>query len=263
MTAIVDNWTSRLRESVIGIRVQFVKNWKLELHTVSFRHLEGCHTGQNIRDTFLAELRSRGVREAQVGTVVCDNAANMTKAFNMADHFDEDWQEVPADNDEYDEAAQDEDPFQGPSEEITMSSFHRVRCAAHTMIQLAVNAGLREDERAKELLELINSTVNVSRRSSFWTERLKALCGKDLIPPAGTRWNSLVEALKRLTEGPATTTDKEASSKPPQSDAGREGTSHASDPYAFLDLVCPTEDQEQSELQSYLRSTSTADDVLT
>ncbi|KAL1443623.1 hypothetical protein MTO96_030240 [Rhipicephalus appendiculatus] len=123
----------------------------------------------------------------------------MTKAFNMADHFNEDWQEVPADDDEYDKAAQYEEPFQGPSEEITMSSFHRVRCAAHTL-QLTVNAGLREDERAKELLELINSTVNVFRRSSFWTERLKALCGKDLIPSAGTRWNSLVAALKRLTE---------------------------------------------------------------
>lgn len=49
---IVDIWSSRIRESIIGIRVQFVKDWKLELHTVSFRHIEGCHTGQNIRETF-------------------------------------------------------------------------------------------------------------------------------------------------------------------------------------------------------------------
>ncbi|XP_049267220.1 uncharacterized protein LOC125756455 [Rhipicephalus sanguineus] len=37
----------------------------------------------------------------------------MTEAFNMADHFDEDWQEVPPDEDECDEAAQNEEPFQG------------------------------------------------------------------------------------------------------------------------------------------------------
>ncbi|KAH7973255.1 hypothetical protein HPB52_023320 [Rhipicephalus sanguineus] len=118
----------------------------------------------------------------------------------MADHFDEDWQEVPPDEDECDEAAQNEEPFQGSSQEMTsLTSFHRVRRAAHTL-QLAVNAGLREDEHAKELLELINSTANVFRRSSLWTERLKALCAKDSIPHAGTGWNSLVTALKRLTE---------------------------------------------------------------
>ncbi|KAH8020282.1 hypothetical protein HPB51_025802 [Rhipicephalus microplus] len=195
---IVVIWTSRIAESIIGIRVQFIQNWILELHTVSFRHIEGRHTGENTRETFLAELRSRGIREAQVGTVVCDNAANMTKAFNVEDPFDGDWQEVPTDEDECDEATQYEEP-EGSSEEMTITSFHRVRCAGRTL-QLAVNAGLREDERPKEVLELINATVNVFRRSSFWTERLKALCGKDLIPPAGTRWNSLVAALKRLTE---------------------------------------------------------------
>ncbi|KAL3209477.1 hypothetical protein MRX96_009212 [Rhipicephalus microplus] len=116
----------------------------------------------------------------------------MTKAFNMEDHFDGDWQEVPADEDECDEATQYEAPFEGSSEEMTMTSFHR---------------------------------------------------------------------------GSATNTKKEASSQPSQFDVGREGISEgisrASDPYALLDLVCPTEDREQSELRSYLSSTSTADDVLT
>lgn len=163
---IVDIWTSRIRESIIGITVQFIQNWKLELHTVLFRHIEGRHTGENIRETFLAEWRSRGIREAQVRTVVCDNATNMTKAFNMEDHFDGDWQEVSADEDECDEATQYEEPFEGFSEELTMTSFHRVRWAAHTL-QLKVNARLREDKRAKEVLELINATLNLFRRSSF------------------------------------------------------------------------------------------------
>ncbi|KAH7940386.1 hypothetical protein MRX96_017863 [Rhipicephalus microplus] len=121
---IVDIWTSRIRESIIGIRVQFIQNWKLEQHMVSFRHIEGRHTGENIREMFLAESRSRGIRGVQMGTVVCDNAANMTKAFNMEDHFGGDWQDVPADEDECDEATQYEEPFEGSSEEMKMNSFH-------------------------------------------------------------------------------------------------------------------------------------------
>lgn len=179
---IVDIWSSRVRQSVMGIRVQYVKNWKLQLYTVSFRHIEGRHTGQNIRETFVAEMRSRGVREPQVGTVVCDNAANMTKAFNMTEHFGEEWLDRVPDG----EGSESEHSFQEPpepvGEEITsIASFHRVRCAAHTL-QLAVNAALRKDEGAKEILALINATVNVFRRSCYWTERLKVLCGKDLIP---------------------------------------------------------------------------------
>lgn len=77
--------------------------------------------------------------------------------------------------------------------------FHKVRCAAHTL-QLAVNAAVREDDKARALLATLNTTVNVFRRSCLWTERLKELCGKDLVPAAGTRWNSLVAALIRLTE---------------------------------------------------------------
>ncbi|KAL3231816.1 hypothetical protein MRX96_023246 [Rhipicephalus microplus] len=126
---IVDIWTSRIRESIIGIRVQFIQNW----------NCTRCRL-----DTLKA-----AILVAQVGTVVCDNAANMTKAFIMEDHFDGDWQEGPADEDECDEATQYGEPFEGSSEEMTMTSFHRVRCAAHTL-QLAVNAGLREDERANE-----------------------------------------------------------------------------------------------------------------
>ncbi|KAL1417916.1 hypothetical protein MTO96_026404 [Rhipicephalus appendiculatus] len=44
----------------------------------------------------------------------------------MADHFDRDWQQVPPNEEECDEAAQYEEHFQGSSEEIPMTSFHRM-----------------------------------------------------------------------------------------------------------------------------------------
>lgn len=62
-------------------------------------------------------------------------------------------------------------------------------------------------------------------------------------------------------QGPAATADK-ASSQQAQCDVGQEGIGDARDPYALLDVVCPTAHHEQSELDRYLSSTSTADDVL-
>ncbi|KAM7289613.1 transcription initiation factor TFIID subunit 4 isoform X13 [Ixodes scapularis] len=76
---------------------------------------------------------------------------------------------------------------------------HRIRCAAHTL-QLAVNGAIRNEEAAKELIDVVNRVINIFRRSSYWTGRLKDLCGKDLVPATGTRWNSILAALKRLTQ---------------------------------------------------------------
>lgn len=88
---IVDLWTSKLRESVMGIRVQFLEEWRLHVKTLSFRHFTGRHTGEKIREVFIAEIALRGINQCQVGTVVCDNAANMAKAFDMGGTLTEEW----------------------------------------------------------------------------------------------------------------------------------------------------------------------------
>lgn len=59
--------------------------------------MSGRHTRKDIRETFVAKLESRGIKEALVRAVVCDNASNMTKALNMNENFDDDWQERIAD----------------------------------------------------------------------------------------------------------------------------------------------------------------------
>lgn len=197
---VIDIWTSRLRQAILGIRVHFIKDWNLRHYMLSFKHMRGKHTGENIRETFLAELESRGVSEALVGAVVCDNASNMTKAFNMSENFDDDWKERVADPEDCEEhEATDMEVDDKQEDTGQIPSFKRVRCAAHTL-QLAVNSALRGDEAAQRLLTSVNAAVNVFRRSCFWSEQLRDQCGKDLVPASGTRWNSLVAALKRLTE---------------------------------------------------------------
>lgn len=185
---IVDIWTSRRRNSIMGIRVQFVKDWRLHLQTLPFRYFEGRHTGENIREVFVTEISLRGINQSQVGTVVCDNAANMTKAFDMGDTFMEHWTHTTPDPEDSEEESVHDTLAHATEEEEeeTATLFHRVRCAAHTL-QLAVNSAMGEDDKAQGLLATLNTVVNVFRRSCLWTERLKKLCGKDVVPAAGTR----------------------------------------------------------------------------
>lgn len=198
---MVDLWSSRSRASVLGIRVQFIKNWELKMHTLSFRHFSGHHTGQQIRQAFEAELSKRGVAASQIGSVVCDNASNMTKAFNMSVIFVDKWLPKVLESD--DAGDPEGNPEECPTSEVDVSAAlpacRRMRCTAHTL-QLAINDAIRDDKTVAELLKQLNSIINIFRRSPYWTSRLKDLCGKDVVPATGTRWNSIISALNRLTQ---------------------------------------------------------------
>ncbi|KAH9365310.1 hypothetical protein HPB48_022497 [Haemaphysalis longicornis] len=66
-----------------------------------------AHTGENIREVFVAEISLRGISQSQVGTVVCDNTANMTKAFDMGDTFMEHWTRTTPDPEDSEEESVD------------------------------------------------------------------------------------------------------------------------------------------------------------
>ncbi|KAM7307910.1 hypothetical protein ISCGN_011546 [Ixodes scapularis] len=101
------------------------------------------------------------------------------------------------------EVSSEENPENCSSTEVDVSEAlqpcHRVRCCAHTL-QLAVNDALRDDKTVSELLKLLNSIINLFRRSSYWTGRLKEVCKKDVVLASSTRWNSILAALNRLTQ---------------------------------------------------------------
>ncbi|XP_042143397.1 zinc finger BED domain-containing protein 4-like [Ixodes scapularis] len=199
---IVDLWSSRSRDSIIGIKVQFVSNWKLNTYTLAFKHFPGNHTGDHIREAFEHELLERGIKLHQIGCVVCDNASNMSKAFNMSMIMEDKWCGSAAATDpdcEEDEASPEDCSAAELDLSRALSPCHRIRCAAHTL-QLAVNGALRKDQASKELLDIVNRVVNLFRRSPLWTGRLKEICSKDLVPATGTRWNSVLAALKRLIQ---------------------------------------------------------------
>lgn len=198
---IVDLWSSRTRDSILGIKVQFVSKWELETYTLAFKHFPGSHTGDHIREAFEQELIERGIQLEQIGCVVADNASNMGKAFNMSMIMEEKWHINAADPEisEEEEAGLEDCSTVEPDLPTALNPCHRIRCAAHTL-QLAVNGAIRGEQASKELLDVVNRVINMFRRSPLWTGRLKELCKKDLVPSTGTRWNSILAALKRLTQ---------------------------------------------------------------
>ncbi|KAM7306100.1 hypothetical protein ISCGN_015996 [Ixodes scapularis] len=126
----------------------------------------------------------------------------MSKAFNMSMIMEDKWCGSAAATDpdcEEDEASPEDCSAAELDLSRALSPCHRIRCAAHTL-QLAVNGALRKDQASKELLDIVNRVVNLFRRSPLWTGRLKEICSKDLVPATGTRWNSVLAALKRLIQ---------------------------------------------------------------
>lgn len=53
---IVDVWSSGSRDSIIGVKVQFVSNWKLNTYTLAFKHFPGNQTSDRIPGAFEQEL---------------------------------------------------------------------------------------------------------------------------------------------------------------------------------------------------------------
>lgn len=112
-------------------------------------------TGENIRETFLAELESRGISEAQVGAAICNNASNMTKAFNMTENFDDDWKERVPDPEDSEEHEANETPTDyEPEDAVRLPAVCRARLATGNKF-----CPMRGRDGVK-MLTLMNATVN-------------------------------------------------------------------------------------------------------
>lgn len=66
---IIDIWTSFQGKSIMGVKVQFVDNWKLTQQVVGLKHFPCSHTAENIKqlivDFFQKDLE---IRPCQVST---------------------------------------------------------------------------------------------------------------------------------------------------------------------------------------------------
>lgn len=54
---LLDIWSSKQKEAVIGVQVRFIHDWKLQQYTLGFRHFPGTHDGKRIKDALETMLK--------------------------------------------------------------------------------------------------------------------------------------------------------------------------------------------------------------
>jgi hypothetical protein len=61
VNVLLDIWSTRMQESVLGLQVQIIKDWKVKLMTLGFLSFPGLHTGANIRRMVEDHLKIFGI----------------------------------------------------------------------------------------------------------------------------------------------------------------------------------------------------------
>ena len=78
----IDIWTDRRVHSFLGVTAHTFHSCKSFSGLLAFKVLKGQHTGVRIAEDLARVLEENGIKE-KVFFVVCDNASNMRKAFDV------------------------------------------------------------------------------------------------------------------------------------------------------------------------------------
>jgi hypothetical protein len=222
---ILDFWTSRMQQSVIGVKIQYISStWVLENAVLAFKHCEGSLTGENIETIVSGILKESNVTRSQVNCIMADNAANIDKAFRdkvttclllapSNDHnslmVEEIEPRVQVDENEdgecdgenlgfglTDSVAANLEDFLDPIDE----SWNRKRCLCH-ILNLVVKGAIRKSASAQLALDKVKAATNFFRKSNLHHEELKKKTNNiGLRAPVDTRWNSWLLCIERILE---------------------------------------------------------------
>ncbi|XDV45301.1 hypothetical protein PO909_013419 [Leuciscus waleckii] len=181
VSTTADIWTCH-NKSYIGMTAHWIdpSNFHREKAALACKSIKGRHT-YDIVATEIEQVHSSYGLSEKVTATVTDNGSNFVKAFR-----------------EY-AASDSEDEGSGEDEEVSFTDVQEVlsteqedpghftlpphlRCASHT-------------------LNLICSALwTKASRSTVAAELVESLCGKKLMVPTVTRWNSFHNAVARITE---------------------------------------------------------------
>jgi len=53
---IFDMWSTRQKESVIGVKLRYMRNWKIYHEVLAFKSFQDAHTGENIKAIVIDQL---------------------------------------------------------------------------------------------------------------------------------------------------------------------------------------------------------------
>ncbi|CAG7734859.1 unnamed protein product, partial [Allacma fusca] len=225
---MLDMWTDREKNSVMGIKAQFIsKNWKINNLVLGFRHFTSHHDSIAIRNMFNSVLKnSYKVDPVKVGFAVGDNASNVKAAFGRVDPLDmqsigiQTEADIPPNGDSDDEWEDFEEFFEIDSNSdddnfaLQKDLFKtaergldkwatvivpKLPCYCH-LLQLAVKDSLEANSNISALVKDVKKVKKFFHASPYWYNKFKVKAGKGLVNQADTRGNTVCFVFERLVQ---------------------------------------------------------------
>ena len=199
-----DCWSAHHR-SYIGVTAHWIDTETLQRKScvLACRRLKGKHTF-DVLAAQLEDIHTEFQIRSKVVKTTTDNGSNFVKAFSVFS---------ASSNSEEEE---DEDPDKGGSFENVFDNLTEAskgfeyqlpphhRCSAHTLNLISTTDAdkAQADPSYKRLsrgsFAKCQAIWNKTSRSDQAAEKVKELCGLNLIKPNATRWNSIFMAVQRL-----------------------------------------------------------------
>jgi len=195
----IDIWTDRRVHSFLGVTAHTFHSCKSFSGLLAFKVLKGQHTGVRIAEELARVLEENGIKE-KVFFVVCDNASNMRKAFDVirnlvasedgADTLQADQKAESMDDPRAWEDLNADDAVE-VNQVLESHCAERLSCFAHTL-QLVVKDGLSKSTSFRNVLGKCSKMANLCHQSTHFREAFEATFGVGRsIPVANaTRWSS-------------------------------------------------------------------------
>ena len=218
-----DCWTT-FRRGYLGVTIHWLtSNLERKSAVLACRRMKGNHTYDRFAEELEAIMRDFGIQNKMEGGVVTDNASNFVKSFK---HFGEEAHAALAEllkeasnkgeeDDDADENDNDEDgviyqeltDILSSSDTLRFSLPAHFRCSAHTMNLIATKDVEKYLTTAEQFKRVSRKTMlklhdlwNKQSKSTIIAQRIEDTCGKKLVVPICTRWNSTFHAMERVQE---------------------------------------------------------------
>lgn len=205
VSVTVDIWTDRIMRGFLGVTAHYMalkEKTKLESVLLSCDRFTGSHTGEGICDRFELICERFGIKH-KIDYIVCDNAANMKKAFTVCfPNVNEADDNEDLDNPDLWEELQEEHIA---DIETIHSSASNSACSAFSahLLQLVIRDGLKESNSINSAMAKVTKLCRLLHTTCRLKEAFEEEFGANRSIPAAvsTIWNStqrLVKAVTRL-----------------------------------------------------------------
>lgn len=214
LSVTVDIWSDRKMRGFLGITAHWLGNREgglvLKSALLACNRFSGSHTGERICEEFEQICEEYKIKRKLLH-IICDNAANMRKAFStcfpqhMTEHEEDDEDDeddgVEDNNLWTDLPVEDQERVDGFLQDKSQT---RQQCFAHTL-QLVIGDGLKDTKIANAALAKVSKLSSLLHSSTSFKDIFEREFGQSGIPASVvTRWNSTLRQLKAVLKCDAT-----------------------------------------------------------